>query len=179
MTAADWIAIGSLIVTGIATYLTYRTGKDAREDAPTLATETRDAQSADARRTRLFDARKALYVELLQYAFRSEDSVDRTEPMISWEGMPSPPVDPPEEDLRALNARTAAFGSANVLASLARLKEAMQKFDKAVFMLRSERGALMRPEEMAQYLNDLEDRRRDVKARIKELLAIANAELTS
>jgi hypothetical protein len=174
MTAAEGIAFASLVATIFATYLTYRTGKEARADAHALATEAAERAAADARAARLFDRRKDVYEEILEYAYRVEDGVRRTEPALTWMGMPGPPDWPSEDEVRQQNARSAAWGSPELIAKLIDLKKATQEFQGAVFILRTNRDAGVAT---VDEMTDVETKRETVTALVDDIQKAVNEEL--
>jgi len=175
MTASDWIALAGIALSAFLGWLGYRTGNDARSDAHRLATEAAERASRDARAARLFERRKDVYEEVLDYVYRTEDTVDRTEPLITWPAAPGPPSWPSEDEVRRQNARTAAWGSAELLERLLALKSASQEFQGAVLSLGSKREVGM---EKAEDVKDVQGKREAVKSRVKELIDLVNAELS-
>jgi len=177
MSPSDGIALTSLVVAALATYLTYRTGREAREDAHALARETREAQAEEARAARLHEARKTVYVEVLEYGYLTLDTVERTEPFMSWEGAPGPPEWPSDDELRRQSARTAAFGSPQVRNKLLELKDAVRQFRSAVFMRQAERMPGAHPQDVGTF-QKLDEARARVRALVEEVIELANEELT-
>jgi len=174
MTASDWIALAGIALSALLGWLGYRTGNEARKDAHRLATEAADRASRDAREARLFERRKDVYEEVLEYVYRTEDTVDRTEPLFTWAGAPGPPAWPTEDEVRRQNARTAAWGSPELLGKLLALKTAVQEFQGAVFVLASKRPA---GTEKAEDVLDVQQKREAVKALVKDLIDHVNDEL--
>jgi hypothetical protein len=177
MEAGVGIALGGIVLSIFTVYFNYLNGKDAREDARALARETREAQATEARSARIHESRKAVYVEILEYVFRTEDSVDRTEPLLTWDGMPVPPEWPSEDEIRRQNARTSAFGSAPLRDKLRELKTAVQEFQGAVFELRVERDGPGRATNIGELYQKVAAKRDVVKAAVKEAIEVANREL--
>jgi hypothetical protein len=185
------VALGGIVLSMLLGYLGYRTARDARDDAHKLATETRAAASDDARTARLFDARRSVYVDVMDYVYRIETYVDRIEPVWSWEGAPGPPAFPSEEEQRRQSADIATVGSAAMLAKLDEYKEAAQQFEFAVAAFQNHKAQVKHwvelrdigvnapePEDKERdYRKDVTDRRADVKAMVRELATLMNADL--
>jgi hypothetical protein len=174
MTASEGLAFAGIILSALLGYLGYRTGREARVDARELAREARDSAADEARKARLFERRKDVYEEVLEYAYRTEDSVDRTEPLVTWKGAPGPPAWPTEDEVRRQNARTAAWGSKELLGKLIELKQATQEFQGAVFVLMSNRAAEM---ESGDDVKKVWTTRETVKALVEDVIELVNQEL--
>jgi hypothetical protein len=178
VTATEGLAFAGIVVALVSTYLTYRTGKEARDDAHKLATENRTATAEEARAARLFDARKAVYVDVMDYVYRIEDFVSRTESVLTWEGMPGPPEFPPEDEQRRQSAQTAAFGSKAILDKLMEFKRAGQDFQGAVWLLQGQRKHFgLHSNEAIEAWQAVEAKRQVVKGMVLELMALVNADL--
>lgn len=177
MSEGTLVALAGIALSALLGWLNYQQGKDARQEAAVLARETRQHDAASSRETRLWDQRKAVYVEILEYTYRVEDLVHRTEPIISFTNDPPPPDWPKDDELRAQSARTAAWGSPAMLAKLMELKDATRKFQGDVWLLRVERE---RPTDKTQPISQwkvVEDSRNVVKALVKDVVDLAGREL--
>lgn len=193
MTATEGLAFAGIIVALVGTYLTYRTGKEARDDAHKVATESRAAASDDARAARLFDARRSVYIDIMDYVYLIETWVDRTEPFFSVAGEPGPPAFPSEEEQRHQSAAIAAFGSPAIRSKLFDFKKAVREFQFAVWALHSEEerwkhlaelhdAGITPPDpapedEERDYRRELTDKRAAVSAMVLELMELVNADL--
>lgn len=163
--------LGGLFTTAVQEWRLRADGRrqDRRDDL------ARKAAATAAREARLLDQRKDVYEEILEYAYRTEDTVDRTEPLITWAGAPGPPAWPSEDEVRRQNARTATWGSPLMRAKLLELKGAVQAFQGSVFILQTNRpGGL----ETAEQVKEVGRKREVVKRIVKELIDLANQELT-
>jgi hypothetical protein len=176
MTATEGLALAGIVLSAFLGYLSYRTARDGRDDAHKLAIETRAAAADDARRARLFERRKDVYEDMLEYSYRIEDTVARTEPEVSWEGMPGPPEWPAEDEARRQSARIAAWGSTELREKLKAQRKALQEFQGAVFIFRSNRdGGVATMEDMQK----MSDTRAAVRALVKDIVELVNEELRS
>lgn len=178
MQPSDGLALAGIVAAIFATFLTYRTGKEARESAERQAARTIEATSAEARATRLFERRKDVYEQVLDYAYRIDQSIDRIAPIVTWDGMPTPPTFPSEDEMRRQNARTSAWGSRELRDKLAELKEAVQEFQSAVnlyYRFIEEYGE--QSEESREQWPVADANRWVVKALVKEVVEQANADL--
>jgi hypothetical protein len=172
------VALAGIALSAFLGWLNYQQSKEARQEAAAQAREAREHEAATDRETRLWDQRKAVYVEILEYTYRLEDLVHRTEPIISFGGDPPPPEWPKEDDLRAQSARTAAWGSPALLAKLLELKDAARAFQGDVWLLRAERDGPGRSKDggIGQW-QKVEEQRKLIKALVKDVVELAGREL--
>jgi hypothetical protein len=140
VTATEWLALGGLVLSGVLGVLGFLTGREAREDARTSARETREAASNDARAARLFDARRSVYIETMDYVYLVETWVDRTEPFMSLAGELGPPEFPSEEDARRQSAAIATLGSRAIRTKLDDYRKAVREFQFAVWALHDQQA---------------------------------------
>jgi hypothetical protein len=174
MEAGVGIALGGIVLSIFTVYFNHLNGKDAREEARSLARETRDAQATEARRARLHDARKAVYEEVLEYVLRTQDMVNRTERRFTFEGEPGPPELPMGDELRKLNARIGLHASGEMREKLTELDGAVEAFQVAVFELRD---ALQSGSELVGLRANIDATRAAVKPLVADVIDVANREL--
>jgi len=173
-TASDVIALAAIIVGPIVTLWA---GLKIQERQTTNAAEM-------ARRARIQANRQETYVDILEQTFRIQDLVDRTAPTFKMSGDPDPPPPMPDDALRRLNARTAAFGSRDMLDSLKAYMGLVREWSAAAWMLENMRttGAALTQSPSAKnlvdYWRELEEKRTAVRAAFAELSELANRELT-
>ena len=178
MSGAEVIALAGIGLSFFLGYLSYRTAKDGRDDAHKLATESRAAASDDARATRLFDARREVYVDVMDYVYRIETYVSRTEPIMSSVNDPPPPTFPPEEEQRRQSAAIAAFGSPAIRAKLMEFKVAGNDFQGSVWVLHGQREHFgQHSNEALQEWKVVQEKREAMKAMVLELIELVNADL--
>jgi hypothetical protein len=177
LSEGTWVALAGIALSAFLGWLNYRQGKDARQEAASLARQTREDEAAAARESRLWDQRKAVYVEVCEYAYRLEDFVTRTEPIFTMQGQSTAPEFPTEEELRAQSARAAAWGSPALLAKLMELKQAAQKFQSHVWLLRFEREGMHPAGNQIEQMTVVDEARMAVKALVKEVIDLAGREL--
>ena len=155
----------------------YRTAREGREDAHRLSAEARAAASDEARATRLFDARRSDYVDVMDYVYLI-NYAHRTEPLVSFSNDPPPPPFPPEEEERRQTAAVAAFGSPSIWAKLTEFKRAVQEIHGSVFGLRSFRQSFgEHSNEVLKRWQEVEEKRQAVRASVLELIELVNADL--
>ncbi len=136
-TASDIIVIVAILVGPVGVLLTGLRLQGAQAKA--------DLEKARIERVQA--NRTATYVEVMEHAYRTLDFVTRTLPFLSWAGAPGPPEFPPDDEIRSLNARVAAFGSPDVLTRLEGLYRLANEFTGAVFVFQSnERAGTLGPE---------------------------------
>jgi hypothetical protein len=171
---ASGVAIAGIVLSILTVYLSYRNGREAREDAHALSREAREADAAETRRVRLHDARKAVYFEVLEHALRIEDAVERTERRITWTGEPGPPEWPTDVERRRLVARIGLHASAAMRAKLTDLGIASDAFRLAVQELKDaqETGG-----ELAGLRARIDATRAAVQPIVNDVIEIANREL--
>ncbi len=129
------VALAGIALSMFLGYLSYRTARDAREDAARQAQATRDATVGEARASRLFAERRVAYAPVLGYVYTVSDYVDRTAPFLTFDGAPGPPAFPSDDELRRLNATAALWCTAELLDVLMRLRDAAGKFQGEVMSL--------------------------------------------
>jgi hypothetical protein len=179
MSATEGLAFGGLILSLFLGYLNYRANREARDDTHALARESRQATGEEARAARLFDARRSVYVDAMDYAFLIETIADRMEPIFSMgAGDPAPPDFPPEAEQRRQSAQVAVFGSKAVRDKLMELKRATIQFRSAVWRLRSERQFEEHGKAVSDAWSAVGEKRDALKALVVELIELINAELT-
>lgn len=105
----------------------------------TLVVQSREHanQRAMAREQRLQDRRARAYERALEHAYRLNDWVERTEPMIGPKPEPPPPL--PDEELWRLNALTAAHASPEAQELTRAMSDAARRFQVAAWRVRDER----------------------------------------
>jgi hypothetical protein len=178
MTATEGLAFAGLVLSLFLGYLGYRTAKDARIDAREQAAEGRKAEAEKDRAARLFDARRSVYVDVMDYAFRIETFADRTDPIITFGNDPPPPPFPPEEEQRRQSAAIAAFGSPAIRAKLVEFKKAASEFQASVFLLHSFRQTHgEHSNEQLQQWQVVEQKRQALKALVLDIIELVNEEL--
>ncbi|MGO9179172.1 MAG: hypothetical protein ACLQHS_07850 [Candidatus Limnocylindrales bacterium] len=170
-TASDVIAIVAIIVgpvIGLITGLRLQ-GAQAKSDREKSRIERVQANRA------------ATYVDLLEHVYRTQDYVTRTLPFVSFTGDPGPPDFPPDDVMRRLNARVAAFGSPDVLGRLEALFRFATEFSSAVFVLNMYRnappGGLPSGQQAADERRELEAKRKAFLDAAKDLRDAVNREL--
>jgi hypothetical protein len=174
MTTTEWIALAGIGLSAFLGWLAYQTGRDARKDAHALAKETREAQSGDARAARLHERRKDIYVEVLEYALLTEDTVDRIEPLMTWDGAPGPPEWPNDDELRRQSARVLAVASRDVREKLYEMKRAYQAFRAAAWELDY---AKPRVQDLTELHLKVHETRQAVKDLILDVIDLTSREL--
>ncbi|HUH17393.1 MAG TPA: hypothetical protein VMM85_05540 [Methylomirabilota bacterium] len=158
--AALFGGLGGALVTGV---LTWRVAIGQREFEREQAREAR-------RQTRL----ERTYRAILEHLFLLEAVVNRTEPVIRFEGEPGPPDFPDEAQMRRLNAAVSVFGSRAIRDKLRALSKEMSGFQAAVWELRAARKS---HELMADQWKKVEERRRTFRSLHADIIEVANAEL--
>jgi hypothetical protein len=159
--AAAFGGLGGAIVTGL---LTWRVAIGQREHERQLAREAR-------RQARLENT----YKRTLEHLFLLEEVVNRTEPIISFEGEPGPPEFPDDAGMRSLNAEVSVFGSKAIREKLRALSKEMSGFQAAVWELRAARQH--RDEKTTDVWQRVEKERRSFRALHAEIIELANDEL--
>jgi hypothetical protein len=193
VTATEGLAFGALILSLFLGYLSYRTSREGRTDAHELATESRRAAGEEARAARLFEARRSVYVDVMEYVYLIEDFVIRTEPLMTFEGDPGPPAFPPEEEQRRQSAAIAAFGSPAMRDRLRDFKEAGRQFQFAVWAFHDEQARLKHEYDLRRvqqresdpepvdnernYREDVRQKRQAVNDLVLDIIELVNAEL--
>lgn len=107
--AALFGGLGGAFVTGV---LTWR-----------VAIGQREFERQQAREARCQSRLERTYRDTLEHLFLMEAVINRTAPVISFEGEPGPPDFPDEAKMRALNAAVSVFGSKAVRDKLRRADE--------------------------------------------------------
>jgi Sec-independent protein translocase protein TatA len=158
--AALFGGLGGALVTGV---LTWRVAIGQREFERQQAREAR-------RQTRL----ERTYRDTLEHLYLLEAAVNRTAPIISFDGEPGPPDFPDESKMRSLNAAVAVFGSKAICESLRGLSKAMSGFQAAVWELQAAQSAR---EPKADLWEKVEEKRKAFRALHAEIIELANAEL--
>jgi hypothetical protein len=126
MNAAIGVAFAGVFVAGLGLVVTYVNGHADRRHTRQLAHDER-----------LFARRSDVYVDLLNFVFRQRDVVARTYRMLEAPGMPGPPPDLPEDEVRLLEARLVAYRSPDTFAVLESVNAKLQEFRYEVETLRA------------------------------------------
>jgi hypothetical protein len=140
-----------------------------------------DRAREERRQGRLADA----YLQAIDASLRARDWVERTEPFIGRAGDPPPPEIPNDSEQRAITARLAAYGSADVQHAYWQVVAAFNAFTAAVeyrrSTLESYRQSQKRPDaatESASRWEAVESvRKEQVLPAVEHLLTLTNAEL--
>jgi hypothetical protein len=174
---SEWIALVGLAVAAlgiiVGPLIGYRTAQ-AIQDRKAAS----DAELA--RRSRVQSNREATYVDVLEYAIRTAQGVERTEPIMSYEGAPGPPDPLPDTELRALEARVRAFGSSDVRGALKRFGEAAQAFHIAAADLTATRASALRgqgPDRVPAAWKEADEARKRFRLEVDALSELINKEL--
>jgi hypothetical protein len=172
-TASDVIALVAVIVGPIVGLLTGLRLHEAQAKS----------EGERVRLARVHSNRKETYVDVLEYVYRIRDYVERTEPIVSFEGDPKPPTLPTDEDMRRLRARLGAFGSKTVRDELAEVARLANSFLRAVEErkeLREEAREERKPgrgPELTAAREKAEGLRNAVREAVEHLVEQANGEL--
>jgi hypothetical protein len=178
------IAALALLVTLAVAWWAHRDHDADRDHAATLARETHEHERLLAREARLQERRAETYRAMLEMAFRVQDVVNDTLPILQWVPGP-PPVEPPTiDEQRAMAARISAFGSAEVVAGFAKVTAATRVFfDAARDWQMMQPGPEVMPrgsaEEFLEARHAIDRRRADVRTAVDELERLARSELAS
>lgn len=179
LTATEALALAGIVLSALLGYLGYRTAADARQDAKELAAEGRKSAADEARIARQFDSRRKVYVDVMDYVYRLDTYIARTEPILTFDGAPQPPTFPPEEDARHQSAEIASFGSPDMLKLLNAYRDAANAFQSAVFVLRSQRQAYGEGSaEALKAWGEVQEKRQATKPHVEALVAQVNEELS-
>jgi hypothetical protein len=149
-TDAKWgvLITGLVGVAGlVATAWTARRGRVAAKELAAQQQAHDERMRADdhtheealRRHERVHDHRAALYVELLATVLRGNESMERTEPMMTWEGAPGPPEPLSMDEQRLLTAKVDAYASSEVIELLGQWRTNLRDFERTVFELRDAR----------------------------------------
>jgi len=165
-TASDVIAVVAIVVGPLVGLIT---GLKLQERKATADLEI-------ARRARVQANRAAHYVDMLEQLFRTQDYVDRTEPMMMMAGDPGPPAFPSDDEIRKLNARTAAFGSPPMQELLTNHRRLVKAWQISVWQLRDMKQTGMGKSLTDAHL-DMEAKRAAVRESFDAVMERANKEL--
>ena len=182
-TPSDWIAVLAVLTTGAVAWIAHLDRRGDRDSAADLAREARAHDRNLAREARLQKRRATVYRDMLEMVLRVLDGVNQTDPILVL-NPPPPPIEQPSLDAqRAMVARVATLGSAEVVAAFERVASASREFYHAVWywhQLTPEPG--VRPpagsaDELRRAHDDVETKRAEVRAAVDALEEVARSEL--
>jgi len=192
VTATAFVAVAGAISTPLVAIAGYvfneRRGRDDRAATRALAdgAHHHERELAEATRQherdlrvgeRLYEDRKATYRLLLRWALNAFQKVGRTEPDITFAGMPPPPEDWPDAEYDAMWVEVSAFGSAEVLDALNTFHRKLRGFGAHVFTLRALREQRPNPLQLSESQANVRDARADVEVAFDALRTLIRDEL--
>jgi hypothetical protein len=159
------VGVSSTLLVAIAGYIFNE--RRSRQD--------RSHEAQLQRSARLYESRRDAYFTLLRVFLVLVERVQRTEPIMTWEGMPQPPEAPPDEELRHLQARVGTFGSPKVSEAAEEFLSEQRSFYEAASNYRAERER--RTENFDAVVQQLTTARKEALAAYNNLQASVSGEL--
>ena len=109
-------------------------------DAQTQTTQlTLDHQHQLARDERVQERIARVYEDMLEYVQWGMEILDRTFPLLEYEGQPEPPEPPSSAEARQVGARVGAHASAEVKDPMHEWREAVREFNADAWLLKDMR----------------------------------------
>jgi len=128
MSTTTILAISTPVVAIAGYVFVYRSASRDRVAARELARDSRDHEIDARRRERAYEARKEAYRIVLQWALRTMQQVQLTNPILTFAGTPAPPENVAPEVFDSMNVELAAFGSPEVRQEVEEFRDAVDSF---------------------------------------------------
>lgn len=184
VTMSDVIAVIAIFATIAVAAIGLFDRRADRRQTLELSREARDHERALARESRLQDRRAQTYEEMLLVAYRAQDVIDETMPVLRLSSAPPPPEPPSIEEQRVMLAKVAVYGSPEVLNRLRAFSSATREFGRAVWYMQTLHPDTSMPpvgsaDDLMQAHRDLEAARFNVRSALDELERTAREELAA